>query len=170
MPTRYSQSVTAFAAVGSLAYGYASSIIAYTIGFPSFFDYMGLVANSDHSNSIIGAANGLYVRLHPEGSKFGKLMHSTGLISLVEDASAASLQLGPVRSSAESAACKLAVSLASLALVRAYSYMWVCVRADVLTVTAVLMCAAQNVPMFLVSRFIMGWSSKYSPFSPRSPD
>lgn len=61
MPTRYSQSVTAFAAVGSLAYGYASSIIAYTIGFPSFFDYMGLVANTDHSNSIIGAANGLYV-------------------------------------------------------------------------------------------------------------
>lgn len=61
MPTRYSQSVTAFAAVGSLAYGYASSIIAYTIGFQSFFDYMGLVSNSDHSNSIIGAANGLYV-------------------------------------------------------------------------------------------------------------
>ena len=60
MPTRYSQSVTAFAAVGSLAYGYASSIIAYTIGFPSFFDYMGLVANSDHSNSIVGGANGLY--------------------------------------------------------------------------------------------------------------
>lgn len=73
MPTRYSQSVTAFAAVGSLAYGYASSIIAYTIGFPSFFDYMGLVANSDHSNSIIGAANGLYVRLQVTASDVARL-------------------------------------------------------------------------------------------------
>jgi hypothetical protein len=31
-----------------------------------------------------------------------------------------------------------------------------------LTPLSVLMCAAQNIAMFLVSRFIMGWSSRSS--------
>jgi hypothetical protein len=56
----YQHYVALFAAVGSTAFGYSASIIAYTIGHPSFYDYMGLVNGSPKADSIIGAANGLF--------------------------------------------------------------------------------------------------------------
>jgi hypothetical protein len=68
----YQHYVALFAAVGSTAYGYSASIIAYTIGHPSFFDYMGLVNGSSRANSIIGAANGLF----GAGLSIWKVLHA----------------------------------------------------------------------------------------------
>lgn len=43
----------------SAAYGYAGSIIATTLGQPSFYAYMGLDTNPDAA-ALIGAMNGLF--------------------------------------------------------------------------------------------------------------
>ncbi|KAL3474490.1 sugar transporter family protein [Aspergillus californicus] len=44
---------------GSISFGYASAIIATTLGQPSFYEYMGLLDNP-HEASIIGAMNSLF--------------------------------------------------------------------------------------------------------------
>ena len=56
----YNFGVALFVAVGSLCYGYASSISAALIGQKSWYDYMGLTEGSDYTNAILGAINGIY--------------------------------------------------------------------------------------------------------------
>lgn len=48
-----------FATLGSLTYGYCTSIIATTLGQPSFQEAMGL-ATSSRATTLIGAINGVY--------------------------------------------------------------------------------------------------------------
>lgn len=48
-----------FICIGSLTYGYCSSIIATTLGQPSFIQYFDLATRSD-GESLVGAINGLY--------------------------------------------------------------------------------------------------------------
>ncbi|KAF5244824.1 hypothetical protein FANTH_7591 [Fusarium anthophilum] len=51
--------IVIFVALGSLSYGYASSIIATTLGQPTFFSYFAL--DSRHNaNDLMGAINGLF--------------------------------------------------------------------------------------------------------------
>ncbi|OAP57496.1 hypothetical protein AYL99_08234 [Fonsecaea erecta] len=59
MPTFFQFAVVLFVALGSLTYGYCSSIIATTLGQPTFITYFKLdvVSNAD---SLIGAINALY--------------------------------------------------------------------------------------------------------------
>ncbi|KAI9808853.1 MAG: hypothetical protein M1827_007176 [Pycnora praestabilis] len=55
--------VTVFAAVGSITYGYAASIIGQVIGQPQFYKQFGLVQEGPglaRTNTIIGAMNGLF--------------------------------------------------------------------------------------------------------------
>jgi len=49
----------AFVALGSVTYGYSSSIIATTLGQPSFIEYFELDTRPDSTN-IQGAINGLF--------------------------------------------------------------------------------------------------------------
>ena len=56
----YNFGVALFVAVGSLCYGYASSISAALIGQPSFYAYMNLVPDTAHTNAILGVINGVY--------------------------------------------------------------------------------------------------------------
>ncbi|KAK3115032.1 hypothetical protein LTR53_006026 [Teratosphaeriaceae sp. CCFEE 6253] len=63
----YNFGVALFVAVGSLCYGYASSISAALIGQPSWYDYMGLTSGTPHTNAILGAINGVYAA----GGAFG---------------------------------------------------------------------------------------------------
>lgn len=44
---------------GSASYGYAGSIIATTLGQPSFLEYMGLLTSTNAAD-LIGAMNGLF--------------------------------------------------------------------------------------------------------------
>lgn len=51
--------------LGSLTYGYCFSVISNTLGQPSFYKYHGLASDPTspdygYTNSIIGAANGLF--------------------------------------------------------------------------------------------------------------
>lgn len=48
-----------FICLGSLTYGYGSSIIATTLGQPTFIDYFDLDKRSN-ANALIGAINGLF--------------------------------------------------------------------------------------------------------------
>lgn len=48
-----------FVALGSFAYGYTSSIIATTLGQPSFIEYFHLDTNPDAA-TLIGTINGLF--------------------------------------------------------------------------------------------------------------
>ncbi|RBQ77790.1 hypothetical protein FVER14953_21628 [Fusarium verticillioides] len=51
--------IVIFVALGSLSYGYASSIIATTLGQPTFLSYFAL--DSRHNaNDLMGAINGLF--------------------------------------------------------------------------------------------------------------
>lgn len=63
-----------FVTLGSVTYGYSSSIIATTLGQPSFIDYFNL-QSSNRSATIIGAINGVY----QAGGIFGTL--STTLLA-----------------------------------------------------------------------------------------
>ncbi|SMY21702.1 unnamed protein product [Zymoseptoria tritici ST99CH_1A5] len=56
----YNFTIALFVAVGSLCYGYASSISAALIGQASFYDSMNLVQGTPHTNDILGAINGVY--------------------------------------------------------------------------------------------------------------
>ncbi|KAK5550758.1 hypothetical protein LTR46_011248 [Exophiala xenobiotica] len=60
--------LTLTVALGSTTYGYCSSIIATTLGQPSFIHYFHLDTDSD-ANSLIGAVNGLF----QAGGLFGSL-------------------------------------------------------------------------------------------------
>ncbi|KAH6974567.1 MFS transporter [Ilyonectria sp. MPI-CAGE-AT-0026] len=59
MVTIFQFSLILFICLGSLTYGYCSSIIATTLGQPSFIQYFDLATRSD-GESLIGAINGLY--------------------------------------------------------------------------------------------------------------
>ena len=63
----YNFGVALFVAVGSLCYGYASSISAALIGQPSWYDYMGLEEGTPTTNAILGGINGTYAA----GGAFG---------------------------------------------------------------------------------------------------
>jgi MFS family permease len=63
----YNFSIALFVAVGSLCYGYASSISAALIGQASFYDSMNLIPDTPYTNSILGAINGVYAA----GGAFG---------------------------------------------------------------------------------------------------
>lgn len=53
------QKIVLFVALGSLTYGYSSSIIATSLGQPSFIAYFHLNQTS-YTNRITGATNGLF--------------------------------------------------------------------------------------------------------------
>ncbi|KIX97079.1 uncharacterized protein Z520_07193 [Fonsecaea multimorphosa CBS 102226] len=59
MVTLFQFGLIVFTGLGSLTYGYCSSIIATTLGQPSFIAYFDLATRSN-ANSLIGAINGLY--------------------------------------------------------------------------------------------------------------
>ncbi|KAG1718999.1 general substrate transporter [Suillus lakei] len=46
--------------LGSLTYGYANSVLTYTLGQPGFLAYFNLAENSAYSNAIIGTINGIF--------------------------------------------------------------------------------------------------------------
>ncbi|KAK3112211.1 hypothetical protein LTR53_011749 [Teratosphaeriaceae sp. CCFEE 6253] len=54
-----SRQIIVFVALGSLTYGYSASIIATTLGQPSFIAYFDLDTRAN-ANSLIGAVNGLF--------------------------------------------------------------------------------------------------------------
>ncbi|RFU24186.1 hypothetical protein B7463_g12152, partial [Scytalidium lignicola] len=56
----YNLAVALFVAVGSLSYGYCTSISSAIIGQPSWYTYMDLETTGSHINSILGLLNGLY--------------------------------------------------------------------------------------------------------------
>ena len=58
-----------FAAVGSVTYGYGSSIIATTLGQPTFLAYFNLGSENSQATSLQGAINGLF----QAGGLFGTL-------------------------------------------------------------------------------------------------
>lgn len=60
----YNIAVVLFAALGSIIYGYNSSVIATTLGQPSFYTYFNLADSASdpgyaHTTQIVGACNGL---------------------------------------------------------------------------------------------------------------
>ncbi|CAK7205379.1 hypothetical protein SEUCBS139899_008149 [Sporothrix eucalyptigena] len=61
----YNITVVCFAAFGSLFTGYSLAVFAFTIGQPTFYSSIGLVADStapgySHTSDILGAANGVF--------------------------------------------------------------------------------------------------------------
>ncbi|PTB36279.1 hypothetical protein M441DRAFT_178126 [Trichoderma asperellum CBS 433.97] len=58
-PAVYRVLIVGFVALGSMTYGYCSSIIATTLGQPSFIAYFGLDTRSN-ATQLIGAINGLF--------------------------------------------------------------------------------------------------------------
>jgi len=132
--------------------------IAYTIGFESFFEYMGLVNGSAHANAILGAANGLYVCsdlfffcLDPyliAAFLACRRLFWMHLRELGWRGSWPQTLHADWLSHWNSWRKCVFVSPPILSF-------WI----DSLPI-AVLMCAAQDIAMFLVSRFIMGWSSR----------
>lgn len=110
----YNFFVALFVAVGSLCYGYASSISAALIGQPSWYDYMGLEAGSSYSQAILGAINGVYAA----GGAFGCVFNMWSCEALGRKRS---IQLG----------CIISI-----------------VGASIMTGTI-------DIPMFIVSRFIV---------------
>ena len=57
--TDHTKQIVLFVCLGSITYGYGSSIIATTLGQPSFLSYMGLDTNPNTPN-LFGAMNGLF--------------------------------------------------------------------------------------------------------------
>jgi MFS family permease len=57
--TGYILGILVFMSLGSFSYGYASAIIATTLGQPSFNEYFELATRSNAAG-LIGAMNGLY--------------------------------------------------------------------------------------------------------------
>lgn len=112
----YNFFVALFVAVGSLCYGYASSISAALIGQPSWYAYMGLVPETSYSQAILGAINGVYAA----GGAFGCVFNMWGCEVLGRKRS---IQLG----------CVISI------------------------VGAAIMTGSIGIPMFIVSRFIMGF-------------
>ncbi|KAK3646212.1 hypothetical protein LTR56_007171 [Elasticomyces elasticus] len=112
----YNFFVALFVAVGSLCYGYASSISAALIGQPSWYDYMGLTIGTPHTNAILGAINGVYAA----GGAFGCVFNMWSSEKLGRRRS---IQVG----------CCISI------------------------VGAAIMTGSVNIPMFIVSRFIMGF-------------
>lgn len=112
----YNFFVALFVAVGSLCYGYASSISAALIGQPSWYDYMGLEAGTSYSQAILGAINGVYAA----GGAFGCVFNMWSCEALGRKRS---IQLG----------CIISI-----------------IGAGIMTGTI-------DIPMFIVSRFIMGF-------------
>ncbi|CAG9996134.1 unnamed protein product [Clonostachys byssicola] len=70
----YNTLVVLFVAIGSITYGYCSSIIGTTLGQPSFVEYFALQP-SDRTDALVGAINGLF----QAGGVFGTL--STTLLA-----------------------------------------------------------------------------------------
>jgi MFS family permease len=58
-PSATRLAIVLFVASGSTTYGYSSSIIATTLGQPTFLAYYGLDTSTD-ADSYIGAINGLF--------------------------------------------------------------------------------------------------------------
>ncbi|KAK5162298.1 hypothetical protein LTS14_000645 [Recurvomyces mirabilis] len=112
----YNFGVALFVAVGSLCYGYASSISAALIGQPSWYAYMNLVPGTPHTNAILGAINGVYAA----GGAFGCVFNMWSSEKLGRKRS---IQVG----------CCISI------------------------VGAAVMTGSVDVPMFIVSRFIMGF-------------
>ncbi|RGP78260.1 hypothetical protein FLONG3_3575 [Fusarium longipes] len=52
--------IVVFVTLGSLSYGYCSSIIASTLGQPTFLEYFHLTPEYDNSTALLGACNGLF--------------------------------------------------------------------------------------------------------------
>jgi MFS family permease len=113
---KYNFFVALFVAVGSLCYGYASSISAALIGQPSWYDYMGLEAGTSYSQAILGLINGIYAA----GGAVGCVFNMWACEALGRKRS---IQLG----------CVISI------------------------VGAAIMTGSINIPMFVVSRFIMGF-------------
>ncbi|KPI40239.1 Quinate permease [Cyphellophora attinorum] len=113
---KYNFFVALFVAVGSLCYGYASSISAALIGQPSWYDYMGLEAGSSYSQAILGLINGIYAA----GGAVGCVFNMWACEALGRKKS---IQLG----------CVISI------------------------VGAAIMTGSIDIPMFVVSRFIMGF-------------
>ncbi|CAK7267422.1 hypothetical protein SEPCBS119000_002538 [Sporothrix epigloea] len=57
--TKYNVLIIAFAALGSLTFGYTNTIIGSTLGQPTFISYFHINQGA-HANKIIGAMNGIY--------------------------------------------------------------------------------------------------------------
>ncbi|CAF9936030.1 hypothetical protein IMSHALPRED_010435 [Imshaugia aleurites] len=60
---RHTSYITIFAAIGSITYGYAASIIGQVIGQPQFYTYFDLAQKGpglSRTNTILGAMNGLF--------------------------------------------------------------------------------------------------------------
>lgn len=112
----YNFAIALFVACGSLCYGYASSISAALIGQPSWYDYMGLISGTPHTNAILGAINGVYAA----GGAFGCLGN---MYTAEKFGRRRSIQIG----------CIISI------------------------ISATLMTASVDIPMFIVSRFFMGF-------------
>ena len=112
----YNFFVALFVAVGSLCYGYASSISAALIGQQSFYDYMKLEIGTSYTQAILGAINGVYAA----GGAFGCVFNMWGCEVLGRKRS---IQLG----------CVISI------------------------VGAAIMTGSIDIPMFIASRFVMGF-------------
>ncbi|KAH8704794.1 general substrate transporter [Talaromyces proteolyticus] len=58
--TLYNIYIAALVAVGGFSYGFGFSMFATSIAMPGFYNYFGLVENSDYAAKILGGVNGVF--------------------------------------------------------------------------------------------------------------